>query len=104
MPSATHRPCQPLAQLLLIAGLLTAELPAMAEVQLPKVFSDNMMLQRDQPVRVWGWADAAEEVSASLSGATATTKADAQGQWSLSLPAVAQGDNLELIQLGFLLN
>jgi len=72
----------------------------MAEVQLPKVFSDNMMLQRDQPVRVWGWADAAEEVSASLSGATATTKADAQGQWSLSLPAVAQGDNLELTVKG----
>lgn len=25
-----------------------------ADVRLPKIFSDNMMLQRDQPIRVWG--------------------------------------------------
>jgi sialate O-acetylesterase len=95
------RPHQPrLAQLLLIAGAMAAEVPAMAEVQLPKTFSDNMMLQRDQPVRVWGWADAAEEVTATLAGATATIKADALGRWSLSLPPLKEGDNLELTVKG----
>jgi sialate O-acetylesterase len=85
----------------MLAGMfLAAELPAAAEVQLPKTFTDNMMLQRDQPVRVWGWADAAEEVTASLAGQSATTKADALGQWSVSLPALREGDNLELTVKG----
>jgi len=43
---------------------------------LPKIFTNNMMLQRDQPVRVWGWADAGESVSAALDGKSAATKAD----------------------------
>ena len=94
-------PSRPLLMPWLLAGaFLAAELPAAAEVQLPKTFSDNMMLQRDQPVRVWGWADAAEEVTASLAGQSATTKADALGQWSLSLPALKEGENLELTVKG----
>ncbi len=102
MPSAAPRTRirTPLMPCLLVAGLLAVELPAPAEVQLPKTFSDNMMLQRDQPVRVWGWADAAEEVTASLAGQSASTKADALGQWSLSLPPLKQGDNLEMTVKG----
>ncbi len=100
LPSARPRTQPQLGHWLLIAGLLAAELPAAAEVQLPKTFSDNMMLQRDQPVRIWGWADAAEEVTATLAGQSATTKADALGQWTVSLPALKEGDGLELTVKG----
>jgi len=86
--------------LLLLAGILAAALPAVAEVRLPKIFTDNMMFQRDLPVRVWGWADAGEEVSVTLSGKSATTKADAAGKWKTELPALKEGENLELTVKG----
>ena len=72
----------------------------MAEVHLPKTFSDNMMMQRDMPVKIWGWADAGEEVSATLAGKSASTKADSKGHWSLELPALKEGDGLELTVKG----
>jgi sialate O-acetylesterase len=89
----------PFSPVLLAAGILTS-LPAVAGVRLPGVFTDNMMLQRDQPVRVWGWAEADEAVSATLAGKTSATKADGKGLWSLELPAVASGENLELTVMG----
>ena len=96
-PFAIHRRC--LRPLVLAAAVLTA-LPAAADVRLPKIFTDNMMLQRDLPVRVWGWADAGEAVTVTLSGQTATSKADAKGQWALELPAIKAGENLELTVKG----
>ena len=85
---------------ILLVSVLASILPAMAEVRLPKFFTDNMMLQRDQPVRVWGWADAGEAVSVALMGTTVATKADDKGQWALELPAMKAGENLELTVQG----
>ena len=72
----------------------------MADVRLPKIFTDNMMLQRDLPVRVWGWADAGEAVSVTLAGKNAATQANKNGQWAIELPAVKAGENLELTVKG----
>ena len=47
-----------------------------------------MVLQRDRPLPIWGWADPGEEVTVKLDEATATAKADAQGNWKVVLPAV----------------
>jgi sialate O-acetylesterase len=88
-----------LDRLLCAAAILTA-LPATAEVRLPKIFTDNMMLQRDLPVRVWGWADPGETVSVTLVGTTAATQADSKGQWSLEVPAIKAGENLDLTVKG----
>jgi sialate O-acetylesterase len=85
--------------LLLVAAVLTA-MPAAADVRLPAIFTENMMLQRDLPVRVWGWAEAGEAVSVTLSGKTAATKADKNGLWALQLPAIKAGENLELTVKG----
>ncbi|MCX6874785.1 MAG: sialate O-acetylesterase [Verrucomicrobia bacterium] len=81
--------------LLCVSAMVTAS-SAMADVRLPKIFTDNMLLQRDAPVRVWGWADAGEAVSVALAGKAAATKADDKGQWALELPAIKSGENLEL--------
>jgi len=75
-------------------------MPVTADVRLPKIFTDNMMLQRDLPVRVWGWADAGEAVSVALQGTTVATKADDKGQWAIELPAIKTGENLELTVQG----
>ena len=58
---------------------------ALAEVQLPAIFSDHMVLQSAAAVPVWGWADPGEEVTVSIAGQTRTATADASGAWKLKL-------------------
>ena len=58
---------------------------ATAAVKLPALFADNMVLQQDMPVPVWGWADKGEEVTVSIGKQTLTTKADDEGRWKVVL-------------------
>ena len=68
---------------------MAASGPARADVKLPNVIGSRMVLQRDQPLPIWGRADPGEEVSVRLDGGpAAATKADARGQWKVVLPAV----------------
>ena len=97
-PSSVRRRYK--TRLLCLVSTMVSATPAMADVRLPKIFSDNMMLQRDMPVRVWGWADPGEAVSATVAGVTAATKADDKGGWALELPAVKGGETLELAVQG----
>ena len=79
-----------LTSLTLITVLLLA-LPAAlhaAELKLAAVFSDHMVLQRDQPVPVWGWANAGEKVTVELAGQTKTAIVDANGKWLVQLGAL----------------
>lgn len=61
--------------------------PVHAEVRLPKVISSQMVMQRGRPVPIWGWADPGEEVTVRFRRATVVTKADAEGNWRVELPA-----------------
>ena len=47
---------------------------ANAEVRLPGFFGDHMVMQRDIELRIWGWCDAGESVTATLNGKEASTK------------------------------
>lgn len=58
---------------------------------LASVFSDHAVLQRDQPIRVWGKAAPNAAVGIDLSGTAASATADAQGRWSAALPARPAG-------------
>ena len=58
-----------------------------AAVKLPHIFTDNMVLQRDLAIRVWGWADPSEAVSVSFAGSSEKTVADQHGRWKVQLPA-----------------
>ena len=49
------------------------------------IFKDGMVLQRDMPVPVWGWAPAGMEVSVDFSGQKKSAKADASGHWQVTL-------------------
>ena len=60
---------------------------AAAAVKLPAVIGDNMVLQRGQPVPIWGWADKGEEVTVTVAGQTLTTKAGDDGRWKVVLQA-----------------
>jgi sialate O-acetylesterase len=59
-----------------------------ADIKLPAVLNSHMVLQRDMPIPVWGWADAGEKVTVSIGDATAMATADADGKWKVSLPAM----------------
>ncbi|NDC63004.1 MAG: sialate O-acetylesterase [Planctomycetia bacterium] len=83
-----------------LAAVAVAASPALAEVRLPKIFTDGMMLQRDMPIRVWGWADPGENVRVSVADREAATKADDLGRWIVELPAIATGEGLRLSVAG----
>jgi sialate O-acetylesterase len=64
---------------------------ASAEVSLPKVFSSHMVLQRDMPIHVWGFAAPAEQVTVDFHGSSASATADNVGRWSVYLPPQPAG-------------
>ena len=84
----------------LAAGLSTWS-GVQAEVRLPKIFGDHMVLQRDQPIPVWGWADAGAKVTVQLGdGEAATTHAGDDGRWQVRLAPRAAGGPLQLTVSG----
>ena len=72
-------------------GLLGMVLGATADVKLPAVFGNNMVLQREIKVPVWGWADPGEAVTVTAGDRTASATADAQGNWSVKLEPLPVG-------------
>lgn len=73
------------AILLLLVPLSAAQ---SAELKLATIFSDHMVLQRDKPVPVWGWADPGERIRVAFAGQTQMTTADADGRWQVQLKAM----------------
>jgi sialate O-acetylesterase len=61
---------------------------ARAEIAVPYIFGDNMVLQRELPVPVWGTASPGEKVSVSFDGQTVEATADAKGKWMAALSAL----------------
>jgi sialate O-acetylesterase len=74
--------------------------PANGDVRLHGLFGDNMVLQRDCEIPVWGTAAAGEKVVVAMAGQTNTTTADAQGKWSLRLEKLPQGGPYDMIVEG----
>lgn len=70
-----------------LAACLGLGAPVAAEVKLPAVFSDHMVLQRDKAIPVWGWDAPGTEVTVTLGEAKASAKADDKGGWKVALPA-----------------
>ena len=65
----------------------------LADVRLPAVISDNMVLQQQGKAAVWGWADAGEtvKVKASWKSKKQTATADKDGKWCVNLPTPKAG-------------
>src|SRR5579862_2782205 len=82
--------------IMVLVGLTAWHTPrAEADVKLHGLFTDNMVLQRDMKVPIWGTADPGEQVTVSLSfvATTSTVRApvvaaaDKEGRWVVTLPA-----------------
>jgi len=64
---------------------------AVAELKLPAVFSDNMVLQRNRDFKVWGWAEAGEQITLTLGSNSIETECDLDKRWSVIVPAMEAG-------------
>jgi sialate O-acetylesterase len=65
------------------------DVPAIGEgLRVSNVFQSNMVLQRDKPIHVWGWADPGEQVTVTFGGGDASAKAGDDRVWRVALPTV----------------
>ncbi|MHC4248601.1 MAG: sialate O-acetylesterase [Planctomycetota bacterium] len=85
----------------LVLAAVAAIRPAVAEVKLPAVIDNHMVLQRDVPLPIWGYAAAGEKVSVTFRGTTKQTRAGADGRWRVTLPpAEADGKPHQMTIVG----
>ena len=78
--------------LVILLSLGSANPAIRAEVRLPQIISDGMVVQRDRPLTLWGTADPGESVTVKVAkGKSATVTADANGKWRAELPALKTG-------------
>lgn len=73
---------------------------ALADLKLPSIFSNNMVVQRDKPVAIWGTAEPNETIGVKLGKQQAGIVADAKGRWKVSLNPQSAGGPYELIIAG----
>ncbi len=79
-----------LPAILCAASVCTAE---RSKMELPSIFSDNMILQRDCEAAVWGWDKPGQEVSVSFRGKTAEALAGENGAWKLKITTGDAAEN-----------
>jgi sialate O-acetylesterase len=80
------------AALVLLIGADAAQ----SEIRLPKLVGDHMVLQRDAPVRLWGWAEPGEPVQIDFQGLRVTARAAADGRWEAVIGPYSAGGPYEM--------
>ena len=68
--------------------LLVGVSKATAGVRLAGIFADHMVLQREQPVKIWGWADKGQQVRVEFAGQAVETSAAGDGAWAVTLKSL----------------
>ena len=61
------------------------------DVTLPSVIGNNMVLQQNKPIQLWGWAEPGESVSIEINNNKEKTKTDDNGKWNITMPAMKAG-------------
>jgi len=92
--------CLKRAQLLIIVALVSTVSAACAEVRLPKILSDHAILQRYEPIRIWGWATPGEAVTVQFHGQERIAVANELGKWKLWFSPEAAGGPYTIVVSG----
>lgn len=71
--------------------LLVFHTTAFSQPRFARLFSDHVVLQRQKPVPVWGWAKPGEKVKVMLAGQSVEARADASGKWKVSFKPMEAG-------------
>lgn len=70
------------------------------ELSLPLLFSDHMVYQRNEPIKIWGWDKPGQDVTVSLNGFSEITTTNVDGYWQLFLPEQTAGGPFQLLISG----
>ena len=76
--------------------LLSGNTLIFGQIKLARLFSDHVVLQRQKPIPVWGWANPNESVSVALYNQNKTVQADANGKWTVEFAPMEAGGPFEL--------
>ena len=71
--------------------LLLTVMSSFAQVKLPQLIRDSMVLQRDKKINVWGWASTGEKISVRFNGKTYKTTTNNDGKWMMQLAPMEAG-------------
>jgi len=71
-----------------------------ADVALPPIFAAGMVVQRDRPIPVWGWARPGQEVVVEIAGRRVAARTGADGRWQARLPPLPAGGPHEMTVTG----
>jgi len=76
-----------------VACLLTAltTFPVHAQIKLPRLIRDSMVLQRDTRINIWGWASNGEKITVQFNGRTYRTRTAGNGEWRIQLSPTPAG-------------
>lgn len=77
--------------LVIVFVCLLAARSGVAQIRLPQLVSDSMVLQRDSPLQIWGWASPGEKVKITLNGKSNAAITNKEGKWMIKLPAMPAG-------------
>lgn len=80
--------------------LLATSAAALADVRLPALISDNMVLLQDGKANVWGWAEPGEKVTVKLGDVSASATTTEQGKWSAKLEGLKPQSSAEMTIAG----
>ena len=81
--------------LVFLCGTFSARLSA--ELSMPHIFADHMVLQRNEAINLWGSASPKEKVTVELNGQKTSVRADASGKWYATLRPMEAGGPYKLI-------
>lgn len=68
----------------------------MSQIKLPKLISNGIVLQRNEKVKIWGWAAPKEQIKLLFKSKTYLDQADLEGNWTILLPAQKAGGPYEM--------
>lgn len=71
-----------------------------SQIRLPKLISDGMVLQRDKPLKIWGWASPKEKISIDFNKKTYKVITSETGKWEVTLPQYPAGGPFEMTLKG----
>ena len=71
--------------------LLSAVFGSQAKIKLPSVLDDRMVIQREKPIEIWGWADAGESFTLKWQNNSYQVTAGDDGRWQITLPQSPAG-------------
>lgn len=71
-----------------------------AQISLPKLISDGMVLQRDVKLTIWGWASSGEKVEIDFLNKKYSSVTDKNGNWSITIPKLKSGGPFDMVIKG----